>query len=266
MELTAAIEALKMREDGESVELCTDSEYLRLGITQWMDTWQRNGWTRSKGQPVLNKDLWLELQTQNERLQVEWRWVKAHAGHEFNELVDRAARDAATLAAKHQEPRTLTCDTTATSVESPMLGTHYFIASATTEGNRSAWAVIRNSSRNEIVLDGIKNNTSVNRALLIGVVELLQVIQGGESTHVTTESDYLFKGATLWLDGWRRRGWRKSDGKPVANKDLWTEIHALLNRVDVEWHLERHSDIPDVDSFVRNAAAAARDVLAQSEP
>ena len=264
MELTAAIEALKTRNAGESVELYTDSEYLRLGITQWLDAWIRNGWIRGKGKPVLNKDLWLELHTQNSRLQVDWRWVKAHAGHTFNEIVDHAAREAAISAASLDDSETKIADGRPSTAGDVPASAKYAIAAVDSGTNRSAWAVISEASDFETVLEGIEVGASVHRALLTGTVRLLRSLQENGGVRLSTDSEYLYKGATQWLDGWWRRGWRKSDDKPVANKDLWIEIHGQLKRLDVEWQLNRRTNGDSSDSFVRIAARIARDVLARS--
>lgn len=264
MELTAAIEALKTRADGESVHLYTDSEYLRLGITQWMDAWLRNGWTRRKGQPVLNKDLWLVLHAQNTRLRVEWHWVKAHAGHTFNEMVDQAARDAAMSAGSFDIGLTRVEENSSTTSVTPRVS--FFITTANVGARRSAWAFLREEKGNEDITHGIQDGVSANRALLAGVIELIRTLRENDTVRVTTDSEYLFKGATQWLDAWRRRGWRKSDDKPVANKDLWIEIHALLDHVTIDWQFERRSDHHASVSALQAAARAARDALELLDP
>jgi ribonuclease HI len=99
MELRAAIEALQALKRPCRVELHTDSEYLRNGITSWIHSWQRNGWRTAKKTPVRNQDLWKRLLAAVERHEsaggVEWRWTKGHAGDEFNELADDLANAAA---------------------------------------------------------------------------------------------------------------------------------------------------------------------------
>ncbi|MCY4096231.1 MAG: hypothetical protein OXG05_14030 [Gammaproteobacteria bacterium] len=140
----------------------------------------------------------------------------------------------------------------------------YSIAAVDSGTNRSAWVVISEVSNFETVLEGIEVGASVHRALLTGTVRLLRSLQENGGVRLSTESEYLYKGATQWLDGWRRRGWRKSDDKPVANKDLWIEIHGQLKRLDVEWQLDRRTNGDSSDSFVRIAARIARDVLARS--
>ena len=92
MELTAAIEALRVLKGSAIVELHTDSEYLRNGITKWIHGWKRNGWKTSDRKPVKNDDLWQELERLSENHRVEWRWVRGHAGHDLNERADELAR------------------------------------------------------------------------------------------------------------------------------------------------------------------------------
>ena len=96
MELMGAIKGLEaLKNPGTSVIIYTDSTYVKNGITQWVKNWQRNGWRTAAKQPVKNADLWVELVKQVERHDVEWRWVKGHAGDHYNEIADRLATDAA---------------------------------------------------------------------------------------------------------------------------------------------------------------------------
>lgn len=94
MELMAAIRALEAMKRPVSVRLFTDSRYVMDGITQWMDGWQRRGWKTAAGKPVKNADLWERLNAALAPHQVEWQWVKGHAGHAENERVDSLARAA----------------------------------------------------------------------------------------------------------------------------------------------------------------------------
>jgi ribonuclease HI len=96
MELMAAIQALETLTEGCDVDLYTDSQYVRQGITEWMPGWVRRGWKTAGGDPVKNRDLWERLQAATQRHRVEWHWVKGHNGHPENERVDVLARDAAT--------------------------------------------------------------------------------------------------------------------------------------------------------------------------
>jgi len=92
MELTAAIEALSALKRPCAVELHTDSEYLRNGITQWIHGWKRNGWKTRERRPVKNADLWQALDALIARYDVSWHWVRGHSGHAINERADLLAR------------------------------------------------------------------------------------------------------------------------------------------------------------------------------
>jgi ribonuclease HI len=92
MELTAAIEALKALKQPCAVILTTDSVYVRDGITKWMPGWKRNGWRTADKKPVKNLELWQALDAARLPHEVDWRWVKGHAGHPENERADELAR------------------------------------------------------------------------------------------------------------------------------------------------------------------------------
>ena len=92
MELTAAIEALNALTRPCVVELWTDSQYVKGGITGWIHGWKKNGWKTANKKPVKNVELWQALDEALHRHQVSWHWVKGHAGHEGNEKADELAR------------------------------------------------------------------------------------------------------------------------------------------------------------------------------
>jgi ribonuclease HI len=91
MELTAAIEALRALRERCHVRLYTDSTYVRNGITEWMPAWIRRGWRTSNRKAVANQDLWEKLAALTKMHDVEWHWVKGHAGHPGNEQADLLA-------------------------------------------------------------------------------------------------------------------------------------------------------------------------------
>ena len=97
MELLAPINALREMKRSEQIEIYTDSQYVKLGITEWINKWVLNNWKTSKKENVKNKDLWIELYSLNKSLDVKWNWVKAHAGNIMNEKVDLLAKKAASL-------------------------------------------------------------------------------------------------------------------------------------------------------------------------
>ena len=93
MELMAAIMALEALKFPSTVELHTDSAYLKDGITSWIWGWKKNGWKTASKQPVKNAELWQRLDAAQRRHIVDWRWVKGHAGHPENERADELARE-----------------------------------------------------------------------------------------------------------------------------------------------------------------------------
>ena len=93
MELLAAIEGLAALKESCQVELTTDSQYVLKGVNEWMVGWKRNGWKTAAKKPVKNVDLWQRLDAATERHEIEWHWVKGHAGHDLNERADVLARE-----------------------------------------------------------------------------------------------------------------------------------------------------------------------------
>jgi len=92
MELMAAISALEALTKPCHVDLYTDSQYVRNGISAWIHGWKRNGWRTADKKPVKNVDLWQRLDAALARHEVKWHWVKGHAGHDLNERADELAR------------------------------------------------------------------------------------------------------------------------------------------------------------------------------
>ena len=95
MELMAPIGALKKIDKNRKVEIYTDSKYVKLGITEWIHKWRKNNWQTSKKENVKNKELWIELYELTKSFEINWIWVKAHAGNVLNEEVDLLAKKAA---------------------------------------------------------------------------------------------------------------------------------------------------------------------------
>lgn len=97
MELTAVIQGLKSLKKDSTVELFTDSQYVKKGITEWIFGWIKNNWKTSSNSPVKNKELWQELYDLSKTHTISWHWVKAHNGDVYNEEADRLATTAITL-------------------------------------------------------------------------------------------------------------------------------------------------------------------------
>ena len=94
MELLAPIKALKKIKEEANITIFTDSTYLKNGITEWIKKWEINGWKSANKKPIKNKDLWQELNTLTQKKDIDWKWVKAHAGNPLNELADQLATKA----------------------------------------------------------------------------------------------------------------------------------------------------------------------------
>jgi len=95
MELTAAIEGLRALKETCEIEVVTDSEYVKNGITTWIHGWKRNGWKTASKKPVVNQDLWMELDDLASQHKIRWTWTKGHADHEDNNRCDELATQAA---------------------------------------------------------------------------------------------------------------------------------------------------------------------------
>ena len=220
MELTAAIEALTALKRSCQVEFYTDSEYVRRGITEQISKWQDQKWQR-KGKPIPNADLWQKLQALTGTHDINWHWVRGHSGNTLNERVDVLARDARLAITPSAE---LSRDT------------RRLFVRGTCKGNPGpgAWAAILEHGQETRQLNGTEPSTTNNRMELMAVIGGLSMIAPGESAYVVTTSDYVFMGATRWIHGWRRRNWKKKDGQPVSNLDLWQELDKMLEERTVE--------------------------------
>ena len=91
MEMMAAIKALEYFQEKKSIELVTDSSYLKDGIEKWIHGWKKNGWKTSAKKQVKNQELWMKIDVLNNFHEVQWKWVKGHSGHRENEIADLLA-------------------------------------------------------------------------------------------------------------------------------------------------------------------------------
>lgn len=107
MELQAAIAALAALKEPCEITLCTDSEYLRQGITEWLPVWKANRWRTADRKPAKNDDLWRQLDEQVVRHRITWQWLKSHAGHPDNERCDLRARGEITKVRQRHTPEQL---------------------------------------------------------------------------------------------------------------------------------------------------------------
>lgn len=242
MEMQAAIEALEGLAEPHRVTLITDSLYLKRGVTEWLPRWQKSGWRTSTAGDVKNRDLWERLARQLERHDVGWKWTKGHAGDRWNERADRLAAKAI------PRPELPVVDPSAVHLA---LGV---VFSGST--GRGGWAAVLRYGEETQELSGAVDGTSSNRMHLFAAVEGLRRLRRTVRVHVYTVSDYLKDGATSWLAGWKRRGWRRRDGEPVSHRELWSELDGLMHRHEIQWHVATADQIEELEQAKQLARTA----------
>jgi ribonuclease HI len=243
MELQAAISALEALKRPSSIEFHTDSQYLRQGITQYIDKWAANNWLLKGGKPVSNADLWQKLWPLVKNHEIEWHWVKGHAGNAMNEKVDKLAREARL----EITPEAQIDD------NAPKL---YVRSSCKGNPGPGGWGVVLEEAGGTEQLSGSEPQTTNNRMEIQAVIEGLLMLPAGKHVQVFTTSDYVFQGATKWIQGWRRRNWMKKDGNPVANGDLWQALDQLTPTYHVHWINAKGQDLAGLDEAGKLAVHA----------
>ena len=236
MELTAALRALEALGAGAEIDLFTDSSYLRLGITRWLRGWKAGGWRTRGGEPVKNDDLWRELERAEARHHVRWHWVKGHSGQELNERAHTLA--SAEIARLRGTVRRAGGPSDAEDRDmGPGMGSEgaapapadaFVLLKLSCVGGRGAWAARVRSRVADEVIAGEATGITANRLELEAAAALLSVLPDHATVDWRGGSDYLRDGASKWLDGWRRRGYRTSSGDPVKNADVWRRLEKLL--------------------------------------
>ena len=228
MELMAAISALAHLSAPSAVELYTDSQYLRQGITSWLARWRAQGWRRRDGGSVKNVDLWRRLEGLDRRHRVSWHWVKGHAGNEWNERVDALA--SAEIASRGGGAAAELGSEEAVPPDS----TRIFLK-VRCVGRRGAWVAEVVTPEGTAEHAGEATDTTPNRLELECVLELLGSLPPGQPAAVYTGNDYLRRGAALWIHAWKRNRWRTKSGGPVKNAELWHRLDRQLEERRVQW-------------------------------
>ncbi|GMQ77883.1 MAG: hypothetical protein BMS9Abin02_0374 [Anaerolineae bacterium] len=221
MELQAAIAALQALKQPSKVEFHTDSEYVRLGITERIEKWAAKDWKR-KGKEIPNVDLWKKLWEVANQHEITWHWVKGHSGDPLNERVDRLARQAReSISPKAKMPE----------------GIVRIFSRGTCRGNPGpgGWGIVIERGDETEQMSGSVRRTTNNRMELQAIIEGLRSVEAEVPVQVITTSDYVYQGATRWIHGWRKRDWRKRDGKPISNIDLWQELNQLMGERKIWW-------------------------------
>jgi ribonuclease HI len=264
MELTAAIRALEALRQPCRVELHTDSQYLRRGVTEWLPGWIERGFRRKQGE-LRNEDLWRRLAEAAARHRVQWRWVRGHAGDPHNERADQLASEAireqrAALAAAAGSSGAVAAGDAARPPDFDV----FLRVSATPRG--SGWAALirpagatPTGAGERVLSGGLPPGAAVtsNGLELAAAAAALEELPPGAAAAVHTASDYLRHGASRWLPGWRRRGWKTQEGTAVLNRDLWERLAAAMATRQVTWPEVKGREIEELDRLAPLAKAAA---------
>lgn len=222
MELTAAIRALEALKRPCDIDFYTDSEYLRKGITEWIDGWAASGW-KKKGKSIQNVDLWQALWPLVKTHEIEWHWVKGHSGNEFNERVDKLARDAR-------------LEITPGDVIDQNVPRLYLRSSCKGNPGPGGWGAVLEEGSETEQASGSEPQTTNNRMEITAAIEGLLLLPPNSEVQIFTTSDYLYQGITQWIRNWRKRNWMKKDGEqPVANSDLWQALDKLAENYTIRW-------------------------------
>ncbi len=239
MELQAAIAALTLLNGtfGRcAVVLYTDSEYLRQGITEWLDNWERNGWKTRGDEEVKNQALWRLLGQLSQQMEITWQWVKGHADHPHNERADQLATRAREVLPAAQvrphEPRR------------PAEVEIYVKASYHSGRQAGGWGVVLRKGETTRELSQQESNTSANALLIRAATVGLSALTRPCSVAIISDADYLIRGGSQWLENWLARDWVKRDGKPVANRADWEALRAALEPHHVTWQLGKVDEHP----------------------
>lgn len=234
MELTAALSALKMLKRACKVDLYTDSQYLRRGITEWLPGWQANDWRKANGKPVENVDLWQELAGEAGRHEVSWHWLKGHRGHPLNERADQLATEARQRllgGPLRAEP----ADEDAEEAALPEVAIYARGCALGAPGPGGYAAVLLGPDGQVQAVSGKWPLATSNTMELWAVIAGLRALKRRSQVTAHTTSKYVFMGATQWLASWERNNWLTKDGEPVKNKEIWLELSYLMGDHNLTW-------------------------------
>jgi len=259
MELQAATAALALLKEllGRCrVHVHTDSEYLRRGISEWIQGWQRNGWRTADRLPVKNQDLWQRLHALSQAHDMTWHWLKGHAGHPLNERADRLATAARQALRPRSEPMAKSQASDAPPPVEMCVKASYLGAQGV-----GGWAAVLRRGERIKTLSGGEAQTSANALLIRAATHGLRALKRPCRVIVYSDAEYLVKGATLWLKGWQARNWRTREDRPVANREAWEALIEAAGPHRVTWLSARGDQAPaDMAQAEALAVEAARAV------
>ena len=231
MELTAAVMALEALKDRCTVTFYSDSSYLVQGMTRWAKGWEKNGWRRGKKkEPLENDDLWKLLWQLKDKHDIEWHWVKGHSGNILNERADQLAT---AEIRKYYE-----------AIENPPpADAEVFLVVSARDGQGHWAASIRQGTDEEMITGSLAQNATSNRLDIMAAAEALRRLPDKTRVTVYSMSDYLRNGASMWIKGWKGRGWQTKDGAPVKNREEWIDLDQQLRRLEVSWPDTKDDDL-----------------------
>ena len=254
MELEASVAALAYL-DGRygrcEVDLHTDSRYLRQGITKWVDDWFARGWKTRNGQPVKNQMLWRRLYELAHAHEVRWHWVKGHAGDPGNERADVLATEARRRLtgerAEASPAETTSAESTSTDrsqARSQRAAQAALAIGVSCQGSKGpgGWAAVLTTEEGRRVLKGHAALTTSNNLALEAATSGLCALGSPRTVTVYATSDYLVRGASQWVTGWRQSGWRNKSGEAVKNRAEWEALLEAAQPHQVTWQLVKRKD------------------------
>ena len=265
MELEAAIAALAYlggRYGRCAIQLHTDSTYVRNGIDRWIERWVANGWQTKGKQAVKNRDLWHALYELTLNLEVEWHWVKGHAGDPLNERVDRLATQARARLVLDAAPAPDPAPAPAPP-PGPLDGPAVQISvAASRPGARGpgGWAAALSSDTAHTLLCGHAPEATNIQLVLQAALAALRALETPTHATVYTTEEYLAKGASEWVRTWQQRGWTTSANKPVQHRELWQALLEAARPHHVVWQFVRKRALTaDLTKAKQAATQAARE-------
>ncbi len=223
MELQAPLEALRTLPVSSRVAIYTDSTYVQKGISSWIDGWRRRGWQTLDKEPVKNRDLWEALDQELGRHQVDWIWVKGHAGDPFNERADVlavAARGRLQLPLKDEA------------------AVHIFMGITWRQKAKTgSWAAVLRYQNHVKDIGGVIQDSSANRIHIESASLALGSLKRRLPVRLYTTSSYLKDGAESWLNSWSANGWQTRGGTEVSNKKEWQKLSGILQELAVSFYV-----------------------------
>ncbi len=242
MELQAVITALNAVKRPSHVVLHTDSRYVQTGVTEYLERWKARHWQTADKKAVANQDLWQALDDALQRHQIEWVWVKGHAGDPLNERVDQLSVS--------MIPRSALPVDDAQAI-------HIFTG-VSCSGTTGGWAAIIKHGDTVEEISGNEDETSANRLHLLAAQRGLEAAPAGSIIHLYTPSDYAAQGAMQWVKNWAAQGWHTKEGQAVKHREVWQAIVAASRDRHVKWHSLKDEVRPAESQRAEELARLAR--------